>query len=291
MDLKLVRHLWGVDTLKGFSAYLEQWREIGYEVLEASIRRLPDPLAFRALLKGEGFAWIPQVFSNMFTPGGSVEAHLRSLRIQVEECLDASPLLINAHSGSDSWSTGEAEEFFGAALEIESELGVRISHETHRSRYFCNPWNTRKILERYPSLQVTCDFSHWVCVAERLLPDCLDIIRLSAEHCLHLHARVGYEQGPQVPDPRAPEWASHLRSHESWWEIIWTLQLARQIPVTTLTPEFGPPLYMQTTPYTQEPLADVTEVCNWMARRQADRFRAMFPNAQKPTKASLLPTC
>ncbi len=26
------------------------------------------------------------------------------------------------------------------------------------------------------------------------------------ESTVHVHARVGYEQGPQVPDPRLPEW-------------------------------------------------------------------------------------
>ena len=72
---------------------------------------------------------------------------------------------------------------------------------------FANPWNTQRILRRFPSLKLTCDYSHWVCVAERLLPDCGEILQLSADHCWHLHARVGFEEGPQVPDPRAPEWS------------------------------------------------------------------------------------
>src|SRR6185369_3501571 len=105
------------------------------------------------------------------------------------------PLFINAHSGSDGWSLAEAEDFYGAALELEQKLGIVIAHETHRMRCFGNPWMTREILRRFPDLKLTCDFSHWVCMAERLLEDCRAIIELAASHCYHLHARVGYEEG------------------------------------------------------------------------------------------------
>ena len=47
------------------------------------------------------------------------------------------------------------------------------------------------------------DFSHWVCVCERLIEDQIDIVRQCAERCLHVHARVGYEEGPRSPN-RAP---------------------------------------------------------------------------------------
>jgi hypothetical protein len=280
VKLKLVRHLWGIDLSQGFSPYIGLWREKGYEVLEVSSFRLPDAALFHKVCQDEGFAWIPQVFSNMFVNGGSVMEHLNSLRKQIDECLSASPLFVNAHSGSDAWTLAEAEEFYGLAMEVEREFGIKISHETHRSRYFSNPWNTKLILDRYPDLQLTCDFSHWVCVAERLLQDCTVIVSQAANHCLHVHARVGYEQGPQVPDPRAPDWAGHLQAHEVWWQMIWKAQRARQLDISTLTPEFGPPPYMQTAPYTQKPLADLNEICDWMALRQAGNFhRYVSPNS------------
>jgi len=253
--------------------HIAPWRAKGYEVLEVSLRRLPDPAMFKKVLREEGFDWIPQVFSNMFVGGGSVKRHLISLREQIEECLDSSPLFINAHTGSDGWTLAEAEEFYSLVAEMEKEFDLNISHETHRSRYFGNPWNTKQILDLFPYLQLTCDFSHWVCVTERLLQDCTGILSQAANHCLHIHARVGYEEGPQVPDPRAPEWAEHLRAHEDWWRMIWEAQRARPLQASTLTPEFGPSPYMQTIPYTQKPLADLNEICDWIALRQADRFR------------------
>ena len=42
------------------------------------------------------------------------------------------------------------------------------------------------MLERFAELKLVCDFSHWVCICERLIDDQLDIIKLCAERCHHL---------------------------------------------------------------------------------------------------------
>lgn len=272
MKLQLVRHLWGVDGALGYEPYLPRWREVGYAAIEFSIRFVTDRPAFFRLLKENSLQWVPQIFSRDFTPAGTVREHLDSLQQQIEECLDHEPVFFNAHSGSDTWNQPQAEDFYGAMLAMEKRYGVPIAHETHRSRYFGNPWLTRTILEKFPTLKLTCDFSHWVCVAERLLPDCGEIIALCAQHCHHVHARVGFEGGPQVSDPRAPEWSQHLAAHEAWWRQIWQSQKQRGVTVSTLTPEFGPAPYLQLLPYTQEPVANLADICDWMARRQTERF-------------------
>ena len=272
MKLQLVRHLWGVNQIHGLQHYLPRWREVGYEAVEVSLRRVADPAMFHQFIKSNELLWIPQIFSRDFVPGGSVREHLDSLQQQIEECLDAKPVFFNAHSGSDTWTPAQAEEFYGAVLEMERKFGVPIAHETHRLRYFGNPWTTRPILERFPTLKLTCDFSHWVCVAERLLDDCGEIIQLAADHCHHLHARVGFEEGPQVSDPRAPEWSHHLSVHEKWWELVWASQQQRRMAVSTLTPEFGPAPYLHLLPFTQAPVADLSDICDWMARRESAHF-------------------
>ena len=282
MKLKLVRHLWGVDLSHGLQHYLPRWRDVGYEALEISARHVPDRPGLLRFLKDNELQWIPQIFSNDFVAGGTVREHLDSLRAQIEEHLDHGPLFFNAHSGYDNWSPAEAEDFYGQALELEQQIGVPISHETHRLRYFATPWQTRHILQQFPALRVTCDFSHWVCVCERLLPDLADTIALAARHCHHLHARVGFEEGPQVPDPAAPEYATHLHAHESWWDQVWQSQQARGMADSWLTPEFGPPPYLHTMPHTQVPVADLADVCDWMARRQAGRFAGALVPAPGP---------
>lgn len=272
MNLTLIRHLWGVDHTHGLDHYLPRWREVGYTAVESAIRFSPDRGALLGFLKTSGMRLVPQVFTNDFTPGGSVRVHLDSLKEQIDETLDLDPLFVNAHSGSDTWSHAEAVDFYGAALELEKSLGITLCHETHRLRYFANPWVTRPILETYPDLRLVCDFSHWVCVAERLLPDCDEIIQLAADHCHLIHARVGHEEGPQVSDPRAPEWQLHLTAHERWWDIIWDSQKRRGMDHSYLTPEFGPPPYMPTLPHTGAPVADLADICDWMARREETRF-------------------
>jgi sugar phosphate isomerase/epimerase len=286
MKLKLVRHLWGVEGTHGYAQYLPRWREAGYEAVEASIRLVPDRARFLRFLKESDLQWVPQVYSRDFVPGGTVREHLDSLRQQIEECLGHQPLFLNAHSGSDAWSLAQAEDFYGAALALERELGIILSHETHRSRYFGNPWTTHPILKRYPDLKLTCDFSHWVCVAERLLPDCGEIIRLAAHHCHHVHARVGFEEGPQVSDPRAPEWEQHLAIHEGWWHQIWDSQKQRGVTVSTLTPEFGPAPYLQLLPFTQAPVADLADICDWMARREKAGFERHPGGSSQPAHKS-----
>lgn len=272
MKLLLVRHLWGIDQTRGLEEHLPRRRSVGYEALEVSLRSVPDRAAFLKFLKQHQLNWIPQVYTREFTPGGSVRQHLDSLAEQVKECPDFQPLFFNAHSGSDTWSLAEGEDFYGEALELEQKTGVAIAHETHRVRCFGNPWTTKAVLERFPALKLTCDLSHWVCVAERLLEDCGEIIQLAAQHCHHLHARVGYEEGPQVPDPRAPEWSRHLAVHEGWWSEIWLAQEKRGMITSVLTPEFGPAPYLYTLPFTQAPVADLADICDWMAHRQVGHF-------------------
>jgi hypothetical protein len=99
-----------------------------------------------------------------------------------------------------------------------------------------------------------------------------EIIRQCAERCIHIHARVGYEEGPQVPDPRAPEYQYCLDAFERWWQLIWDAQDARGLAASTLTPEYGPPGYLHTLPYTRQPVVDLGEISDWQARREAARF-------------------
>ena len=97
---------------------------------------------------------------------------------------------------------------------------------------------------------------------------------LVIERTDHIHSRVGYSQGPQVPDPRAPEYAGELAAHEEWWDRIWDSMEVRGREWASMTPEFGPYPYQQAVPFTGEPMVDLREVCDWQAGRQRERFAA-----------------
>lgn len=271
MELLLTRHLWGIT--ESWETSFPRIRARGYSAIEAPLPALSERSRFRALLDQYQFDYIAQIF----TAGSTVAEHLQSFREQVDAATKLHPLLINSHSGRDAWSETESIQFFDEALAYEAGAGTPVAHETHRGRILYNPWITSRLLDRFRHLQLCCDFSHWVCVCERLLDE-EAIIRQCAEQCIHIHARVGYEEGPQVPDPRAPEYHRHLAAHERWWQMIWDAQQARGMEYTTLTPEFGPPGYMQTLPYNNVPVADLQAICDWQATRQAEQFarRRMF---------------
>jgi len=266
MKLLLFRHLWG--TSGHWEDLFPKFRQAGYGGIEGPVPPPAERKRFRALLRRHELEFIPQVFSR----GQSVAEHLESLGEQVAAAKSLAPRFVNAHSGQDAFPEHESIRFFQGALRLEAEGGVAIAHETHRGRIFFNPWVTSRLLARFPDLKLCCDFSHWVCVCERLLRDQIGVLRQCADRCLHVHARVGYEEGPQVPDPRAPEYQRHLEAHEAWWRLIWAAQARRGFRVSTLTPEFGPPDYQHTLPFTRAPVSSLEEICDWQARRQAENF-------------------
>ena len=266
MKLLLTRHLWGIT--ENWEQSFPRIKAAGYGAIEAPLPEPGEQARFRALLDQYNFAYIAMVF----TSGASVSEHLASFAAQIEASHVLRPMIINSHSGRDAWDENQSREFFSQALALEATLSVPVTHETHRGRILFNPWVTRRLLEQFENLRLCADLSHWVCVCERLLDSELDILNLCAERTTHLHTRVGYEQGPQVPDPRAPEYAHHLAAHERWWDLIWDAQTAKEQNVSTLTPEFGPPEYLHTLPYSKEPVADLNAICDWMAQRQAARF-------------------
>jgi len=272
MRLVTVRHLWGVT--EDWTTFLPRAKAAGYGAIEVNILEML-PARRRELtsrLADLGLGLVAQIFTNGFVPGGDVATHADSFRSQCDLALAMQSRLINCHSGRDAFTRDEACDFFRRAVDHERGLPIPLAHELHRGRIFHAPWTTSPILEAFPTLKVTADFSHWVNVCERLIDDQLPAIRLVAERCLHLHARVGHAQGPQVNDPRAPEWATELAAHERWWDLCWAAQERRGLAESTLTPEFGPPTYQPTAPYSRRPLADLAEICDWMAQRQAQRF-------------------
>ena len=115
-----------------------------------------------------------------------------------------------------------------------------------------------------PSLSITADFSHWCNVSESLLEDQQEAIDLATKHTVHIHARVGHTQGPQVTDPRLSEWQPALNAHVNWWQEIINYQRTLGTETFTITPEFGPAPYMPHVPYTQQPLANQWDINQWM---------------------------
>ena len=272
MELKIFKTLWGHPG--SLDDAIADCRKHGFDGIEGQI--LPEARRkFRDRLLDSGLEFIAEICTaGSYVPNrqATVDAHLESLRRQAEFALECDPLFLTVIGGCDAWPMSMSVLFFEKAMELAAELGVTMSFETHRSRSLFNPWITRDILHELPSMKLTCDFSHWCVVCERLVDTEPEIIALCARQAHHIHARVGYDQGPQVPHPAAPEFRPALEAHERWWSLIWQEQFSRNFAVSTMTPEFGPDGYLPCELFTGKPVADLKEINIWMAKRERERF-------------------
>jgi sugar phosphate isomerase/epimerase len=181
------------------------------------------------------------------------------------------PLYINCHSGRDFFTYDQNQKFIDHTTQLSKQSGILICHETHRSRMLFAAPVAREYIEKNPALQITFDVSHWCNVSESLLQDQQSNVDLTLQRVGHIHARVGHQEGPQVNDPRAPEWKNAVDAHLSWWDKIVERKKQNGERLTILT-EFGPPDYMPTTPYTRQPLADQWAINVYMMQMLRKRY-------------------
>jgi sugar phosphate isomerase/epimerase len=165
------------------------------------------------------------------------------------------PLYINNHSGRDHYSFEQNKKFIEHTTLLAKETGISIVHETHRSRMLFAAHVTKEFIEKIPELRINLDISHWCNVHESLLSDQTAAVQLALDRADLIHARIGHPEGPQVNDPRAPEWENVVKQHFEWWDIVVERKKKNRERMVFLT-EFGPPDYMPTMAYTRQPLAD-----------------------------------
>lgn len=265
MTLKIIKALWGMTG--PLEAQLRVIAEAGYDGVEARIDQTDDIDTLKRLLREYRLGCVALVVSK----GRDMDAVKECLTKEVEQALELEPLAINSHGGRDRWSLDEHLGFFEHALDVERKAGLTISHETHRKYSFYVPHVAGQILRHFPELNVTADFSHWCVSCETMLDEHAENVALACSRTRLIHGRVGYPEGAQVPDPRAPEYASYVAKHEAWWEVIVKKQLA-QNEATLFTSEYGPPPYLQTLPYTRQPTVDLWE----LGKYTAERFRLQY---------------
>lgn len=271
MQLAVFRALWGMTG--AFDDQIEQISGAGYDGVEGFISATDlTPAQFGARVASSG---LKLIMAGAVDRKDALEPTLKALA-------EYQPVKIGLHSGRDSMTRDEGCAFFEEALRVEQLIGIPVSHETHRGRMFYTPWDTAYYLRAFPTLKIVADYSHWVNVCERLPDDQQFALDLANEHSFHIHARVGYEEGPQVPDPSAPEYASQLEWHERQWQEIVRQRAKAGDEIVTVTPEYGPPTYLHTLPHTNVPVADLWNVCLWGAWR----FRQMFSDMNVPAAAS-----
>lgn len=284
-NISLVRTSWGVNDLCSTSTWescFSRLRDLNYSAIEYCIGPFDcfqsDPALARQLRSKYGLSAVGQLHTCGYPISSRrVDDHVKSFSQLVSKAKEAGVEFANSHSGHDSWSLEESIQFFQEAERIAHQADLVVSHETHRRRALYSPWRSTEIITAVPTLRITADLSHWAVVGERIFDDPADAewwpktLSLVASRASLIHARVGYAQGPQVPHPAAPEYASELSAHEKWWdEIVQSMRTRNQR--VWIEPEHGPAPYLHTLPYTNVPVADLWEVNTWIGKRLQERY-------------------
>jgi sugar phosphate isomerase/epimerase len=256
MKLCIIRSKWDLDEIP-LETFLSRIKEAGFDGSEIhlpSIRETPEDCV--ALHRSYDLRFVAMTTTEGRTPAD----HMRSLEERLALAAQYQPMRINIHTGKDYFPPEENRRIIERSLALSADIGIPVSHETHRGRATFSTMATQQLLQQIPGMRLTADFSHWCCVHESLLHDQPEALSAAIERADYIHARVGHIEGPQISDPRAPEWQTELETHFAWWLRIADAHRKRGTEHLAVCPEFGPPPYMQTLPCTRQPVASVWDV-------------------------------
>ncbi|MDQ3277895.1 MAG: sugar phosphate isomerase/epimerase [Bacteroidota bacterium] len=156
------------------------------------------------------------------------------------------PLFISAQTGREYYSREEVFACLGCCEEVSQQTGIPIYQETHRNKWSYAVHAVAPVLQSRPELRLTLDISHWFCVSESYLADQQAGVQKAIEQARHIHARVGFTEGPQVYDPALPEYGEALAEHLKVWDQWIAGMRESGAAWCSITPEFGPAPYLVT---------------------------------------------
>lgn len=252
---------WGSEHLTAV-AFLKLVTEQGFQGIEMNIPRdeifRDELLQVLKVARKQNVNFISVFQQVLPLKTESVEAYISNVLNRLEDMLPFHPTFINSHTGKDYYSFSENCKVIEAIESFSNKYDIPIYHEIHRGRFTFHSTTTLAYLEKYPKLKLVGDLSHWCVTSESMLQDQEQILKKIFPYIKHIHARVGFEQSPQVNNPFAPEWEDKLNQFIVWWQSIINAQEAME--EFTITPEFGPYPYMPQTPFSQNPLANQQEL-------------------------------
>jgi sugar phosphate isomerase/epimerase len=270
MKVKFFCPRWGSEYLS-WHAFFMQVKEAGFDGIEYSI-------AGNTTKQEMDLVWnyaekykleiIPQHFD---TYEADYTKHLNKFAKWFELIKPYPATKINTQTGKDFFSFDQNKTLIELANAQFVHSKTSICHETHRNKFAFAAHVTKAFLTEIAELKLTLDISHWVNVAESFLDDQPEAVELALARTEHLHARVGYPEGPQIPDPRVPEWQEALNKHLNWWDRIAQRKKQENL-VLTITTEFGPYPYMVHLPTTNQPIANQWEVNKFMMDLLRSRY-------------------
>lgn len=270
MDIRILSPQWGHEQLP-IGEFIDQIVKAGYDGIDAWLP--DDPMTKKKLLRLIDKHNLVFVAHQHSAEGSDFKAFQASFRRNLRRCCEVSPVLVNSHTGRDYFTNEQNIALVDIAADISAQFNIPIVHETHRGRMGYAPQSAEILFAERPKLEITADLSHWVCVTESMLDHFAPVVSEAINRTRHVHARVGFEQGPQVADPRAPEWAYALNRFLSWWDAMVVVNKQKGHKLFTFTTEFGPFPYMPAIPYQGGSVANQFEINCFMLNLLTDRYR------------------
>ena len=269
MKIKYFYPHWGSEQME-FGKFCEEVSSVGYDGVEMNLSTDPSEKKQQLeTLKSQGLELLAQ---HALTRCPDFKEHLEQYTHRVAEIAEKNPLLINTHTGRDWFSFEQNQEIIAAAAQVSKDSGIPIIHETHRGRFSFCAETTHRFLEADPALRLCADFSHWCTVSESFLADQSHFVEAAIQRADMIHARIGFDQGPQVNDPRAPEWNNAVACFLGWWDQIVECHKTKGSEFLPITTEFGPAPYLPVAPYTQKPVASQWELNLYMLDLLKQRY-------------------
>ena len=262
---------WGSEDVE-WKTFFQRIKDAGYHGVEYSIARdTPESELQEVWNQAErwGLFIVPQHYD---TYEADFNQHRDYYAAWLEKIKPFEASKVNSQTGKDFFTFEQNRSLIEIATSFTATTGIPVVHETHRNKFSFAAHITKDYIEALPDLKITLDVSHWVNVAESYLQDQPEALQLAIDRTEHIHARVGYPEGPQVPDPRAPEWQEALDAHLSWWDRIVERKRKASDSVLTITSEFGSFPYMVPLPYTRQPIANQWEINEYMMNLLKERY-------------------
>ena len=264
MQIKYICTYWGCEQLSP-KAFLSKVMESGYDGVEINV---PEDDSFVAELlqelqiirntKNKDFIFIAQqVLSNQKE---SVNEYIERMTQRLQFLTALQPDYINSHTGKDFFDFSDNCRIIEITEQISKKSGIPIWHEIHRGRFSFHLKTLLNYIDVFPKIKLIADFSHFCVVSESDLQDQQDLLSKVYPNIKHIHARVGFEQSPQVNNPFAPEWKKQLDQYLLWWKQIIEKQEKLNTDAISITPEFGPFPYMPQEPFSLKPLSNQWEI-------------------------------
>ena len=264
MEIKYICTYWGCEHLSA-KEFLSNVMQNGYDGVEINF---PDDEHFIAEFNAElnrirntvnpNFIFIAQqVLPNKKE---TVNEYIDRITQRLEFIIQLKPNYINSHTGKDFFDFSDNCKIIEICNQLTRVSGIPIWHEIHRGRFSFHLKTLVSYLDIFPKINLIADFSHFSVVSESDLHDQYDLLSKIYPNIKHIHARIGFEQSPQVNNPFAPEWKTYLEQYLSWWKEIIAIQKNKKSTIYTITPEFGPFPYMPQEPFTKKPLSNQWEI-------------------------------